>query len=535
MNEKTIPWWVALICLATLAVGISGHEPWTPDEPREAAIAKTIADGGTFLIPRLGGSPFVEKPPLYYWFSALMIRTLGVITGPTAAARAASALCAALTLLIVWSVSRRFWGRYRGTAAALILATMVGFVQASHWILIDPLLMLLVSTAVLFLFRGLDENRPGLILGGYLAGGLAFLTKGFVAWALLLFPWGALAIIYFSRIIRRPFLHLAGFILLLGLPGAWMTAFYQQGGAELWREWLIDNQIGRFSGHSAHLGHIKGPFYYLWLAPLICLPWTPALIGAIAAGGWRSVLNRGGKRNTLLLLSIAWGLGGLLILSLSGTKREVYAYPLLPAFALMIAAGIDVLPRWSTVCLQVLCAIFLLVLVVFSFYIIDWQEGELARGPGINPPVLLLALAGVFSFLFLKRQPVARTAAVAACFYIAAALAALPVLNKVWSYREMTETLAAAIPEESRERVCVWGEDEATQGVFSYYAGIILPIVEDPERVSAILRGEDPEFDLIVVPRLNEFTDANPAGPDFRVVARARKGPRRVFYLICGE
>ncbi len=200
----------------------------------------------------------------------------------------------------------------------------------------------------------------------------------------------------------------------------------------------------------------------------------------------------------------------------------------------MIAVAGDQLPRWSAVCLQALAGLLLLVLLVFSFYIIDWQDGEIIRGLGFNPPVLLLTLAGVFSFLFLKRQPVARTAAVTACFYIAAALAAFPVLDKVWSYREMTQTLAAAVPEVSRERVCVWGEDEATQGVFSYYSGIVLPKVEDPERAGAILRGEDPQFDLIVIPRLNEFTDANPACPDFRVLARARKGPRRVFYLIAG-
>ncbi len=294
-SDRIIPWWVVLLCLATLAVGIAGHELWTPDEPREAAIAKTIADGGPLLIPRLGGTPFVEKPPLYYWFSALLMRSLGIITGPTAAARGASALCAALTLLAVWAVARRFWGRYRGIAAVLILATMLGFARAGHWILIDPLLMLLVTAAALFFFRGLEDDRPGWILGGYLCAGLAFLTKGFIAWALLFFPWGTLALIHFPRITRRPFLHLAGLLIMLGLPGAWMAAFYRQGGTELWREWLIDNQIGRFSGSSAHLGHIKGPFYYLWLAPLLCLPWTPALIGAIADGGWRSVLNRGEK------------------------------------------------------------------------------------------------------------------------------------------------------------------------------------------------------------------------------------------------
>jgi len=118
--------------------------------------------------------------------------------------------------------------------------------------------------------------------------GLAFLTKGFVAWMLLFLPWGLLGGLYFRSIRRRPGLHLAGLLLLLGPPAVWMGAFYLQAGPELWREWFIDNQIGRFTGGSTHLGHLKGPFYYLWLAPVALMPWTPIIIDWLIRRGWRS-------------------------------------------------------------------------------------------------------------------------------------------------------------------------------------------------------------------------------------------------------
>ena len=531
-NESSIPFWVILLVLATLAVGVGGHEVWTPDEPREAAIARSIFSSRTWLIPELGGQPFVEKPPLYYWVSALMMRSLGAIIGPTTAARATSALCAALTLLVTWLVVRRSWGRFRGWAVLLILGTMFGFVRAGHWIIIDPLLMLLISASVLLLFLGLDRERDTALLAGYCMAGLAFLTKGFVAWMLLFLPWGLLGGLYFRSIRRRPGLHLAGLLLLLGPPAVWMAAFYLQGGTDLWREWFIVNQIGRFTGGSSHLGHIKGPFYYLWMLPLILLPWTPALIGWAVARGWRSRPGQSGEGRNLLFLSLAWGLGGVLLLSLAGTKREVYLYPLLPAFAIMTAAGFATIPRWSGVVIRVLCGIFLLVLLVFSFFILDWEAGSLTTAVGINLPVLLCAGAGIISFLYLKKRPVAQTAAVASLFYIAASLTAMPVLDKVWSYRPMTGVLAAAIPAEFRDRVCVWGNDETTQAVFSYYRDITLPMIKDPIRVTTILKGEDPAFDLIVIPRLGEFEESNPFAPSWKTLARAGKGRRRVFYLI---
>ncbi len=531
-TDKTIPWWVILLCLLTLVFGVGGHEPWTPDEPREAGIALTMSRGGSWLIPELGGKPFVEKPPLYYWASALMIRTLGTVADPATAARALSALAAALTLLLVWAVTRSYWSGFQSGAVLLILSTTFGFIRAGHWIIIDPLLMGFVSGAVLLFLIGVEKERAGLLLAGYLAAGLAFLTKGFVAWMLIGPPWILIIALNYRNIIRRRVLHLAGLVLLLGPPILWMYFFYNKAGDNLWREWFIDNQIGRFTGASAHLGHIQGPFYYLWLAPLILLPWTPVLIDWIIRRGWRTAPGPGKSARNLLLVSAAWGLGGILLLSLSGTKREVYFYPLLPAFAIITAAGIGSLSRWCRITLLVISVIFLLPPVVFTFLDLDWNGSKLTAALGCNLPLAICAGVGIFSWFRLKARPIIRTAALAALFYISASLVALPILDKVWSYKPMTLALTAAIPESARNRVCLWGSDETTQGVFSYYSGITLQMVRDPSRVIAILKKEDPDFDLIVIPRLNEFQDKNPNVSGWKELARAKKGPRRVFYLI---
>ncbi|HEX3121239.1 MAG TPA: hypothetical protein VHP80_19220, partial [Candidatus Acidoferrum sp.] len=54
-------------------VGLMG-----PDEPRYAWIARDMMESGDWITPRLYGSPWFEKPPLYYWGAALSFKLFGV-------------------------------------------------------------------------------------------------------------------------------------------------------------------------------------------------------------------------------------------------------------------------------------------------------------------------------------------------------------------------------------------------------------------------------------------------------------------------
>ena len=48
-----------------------------PDEGRYALIARQMATSGDWLVPRLFGLPYLEKPPLLYWLTATMFRMFG--------------------------------------------------------------------------------------------------------------------------------------------------------------------------------------------------------------------------------------------------------------------------------------------------------------------------------------------------------------------------------------------------------------------------------------------------------------------------
>lgn len=102
------------VVLGVCLTGIAGHDLWNPDEPRAAAISLAMAKSGDWVIPMLAGVPFVEKPPLYFAASALMIKMLGPVAGITPAIRFTSALFGLGTLLMTFLLGRRLGGYKTG-------------------------------------------------------------------------------------------------------------------------------------------------------------------------------------------------------------------------------------------------------------------------------------------------------------------------------------------------------------------------------------------------------------------------------------
>jgi 4-amino-4-deoxy-L-arabinose transferase-like glycosyltransferase len=98
------------------------------DEPRYAQVAREMLERRSqidgWITPVLGGRPWLEKPPLYYWQAMLAYSVMGV---SDVAARVPSAIDATLLVVAVYLFFRRF---RRGVEvdAALITASCAGVV-----------------------------------------------------------------------------------------------------------------------------------------------------------------------------------------------------------------------------------------------------------------------------------------------------------------------------------------------------------------------------------------------------------------------
>ena len=73
------PLLVAAVFAAVAAfAGVHGHSLWSPDEPREAEMSREMLESGFSAMPTLGGEPFLEKPPLFFWLAAASYSVFGV-------------------------------------------------------------------------------------------------------------------------------------------------------------------------------------------------------------------------------------------------------------------------------------------------------------------------------------------------------------------------------------------------------------------------------------------------------------------------
>lgn len=164
-----------------------------PDETRYAEIAREMLASHDWIVPRLNGMRYFEKPVLGHWLNAAALRLFGE---NAFAVRFPSAAAAGLTALLLWVWARRFRGLSRagppGNAIALLAVTvfLLSFevFALGVFCLLDSLLSLFVTAAIVLLDFAYDQRAAGarmlLLMAAGLACGLAFLTKGFLALAI---------------------------------------------------------------------------------------------------------------------------------------------------------------------------------------------------------------------------------------------------------------------------------------------------------------------------------------------------------------
>jgi 4-amino-4-deoxy-L-arabinose transferase-like glycosyltransferase len=343
-----------------------GREPWTPDEPREAEISREMWLAPS-VVPSLNDVAFLEKPPLYYWTVAGVFALTG---GQSAlAARAVSGAAAFLTLLLVFFWGRREFSPAVGVVAAIGLATSVQFMISTHWIVIDPLLMLFTTAAAWAgsaLVQG--RSRAGALLAFYGALTLALWTKGLIgpvliASGLLVYAAGRRSLEPVWRV--RPLLGVAVMVLMTGVIAA---LIYADAGAEAVREWLWVNHVQRFV-NPTYTGHHQPFYYYLSALPIAVFPWWVPFALVLRPSRWRSgpaSLRRGAWFEPRLYLG-ALSLGMVVLLSAASTKRGLYLLPMLPPLFLLLAAEAVDWWEWRAASLWRSAAWWLQVLFVVGF------------------------------------------------------------------------------------------------------------------------------------------------------------------------
>ena len=307
------------------------------DEPRYAQVAREMLQRHDWITPVLGGHPWLEKPPLYYWQAIVAYRILGASDW---AARLPSAIDATFLVLAVYFFLRRFQPGFEldGALIAASSGGIMGFARAAS---MDMALAAAFTIAMLSWWAWHDTGKRMYLASFYGLLALGTLAKGPVA------PFLAfLVIVSYAAAVRELRLlwktfWLPGIILFCAVALPWYFAV-QARNPEFFREFIIEHNLGRFSKNLYH--HTEPFWYYLPVTALALLPWTVFTIAGFARSlrnWWASRKAKGASRSDsefrLRIFAACWLVVPVIFFSISQSKLAGYILPVIPAGALLLA------------------------------------------------------------------------------------------------------------------------------------------------------------------------------------------------------
>lgn len=380
---------LTLFCAVLFGFPLIGDRPLTMHEAVLPENAREMLADHDWLIPKYGGFPWLERPPLPHWITV----AIGCLAGGCDrewVVRLPVWLMGIVGTLLTAGFAARTFGRGVGILSGGILATMSEYFRYAYLAESDMFLFALVTAALVvfahhelasqavatedgrflgrrprgvllfFILLGMTNLAKGLIFGNlmvlvpvvlYLAGNAAHAACDSTAlpgaaWADLrrycwLWGWLAFAVIALAW----PFLVLTRY------PEA----------IDLWKS----DYLGRLNG-----GYMGEPWWYYLaqLAPVL-RPWLlPGLAGLALTVP--TVFRPAGRRERFLW---CWAIGIPLFFSIPHGKHHHYLLPCLTPWAVLAALGLvslwQRLPAWPT-----------------------WMQNPIVHVVGLGLPVIALLI-----------------------------------------------------------------------------------------------------------------------------------------------
>jgi 4-amino-4-deoxy-L-arabinose transferase-like glycosyltransferase len=306
------------------------------DEPRYAQVAREMLERHDWVTPVLGGKPWLEKPPLYYWQAMVAYRIFGVSDW---AARLPSAIDAAFLVVAVYFFLRRFRPGFE-LDGALIAASCAGIMGYAHAASMDMALAAAFTVSMLGWWAWHKTGKKIYLAAFYGFMALGTLAKGPVA------PFLAVVVIVsYAAAVRElrvvfKTLWLPGILLFCAVALPWYFAV-QARNPEFFREFILEHNLGRFSKNLYH--HTEPFWYYLPVTALALLPWTVFGIAAFVRSvrAWwvsrKSIASESNSEYRLSIFACCWLIVPVIFFSISQSKLPGYILPAIPAGALLLA------------------------------------------------------------------------------------------------------------------------------------------------------------------------------------------------------
>lgn len=320
-----------------MAVSLFSRSYIPIDETRYVTVAWNMWLRGDFLVPYLNDIAYSHKPPLLFWMMQLGWAVFGVNDWWP---RLVPAFFALGGVFLVSRIAALLWpgkeaiGRMASVILFGCLLWMV-FATATMFDMMVAFFTLLGMLGVLTAWRGAAFKGWGIV---GLAIGLGLLAKGPTI-LLQILPVAVLApwwVREHSMAWGRWYAGiLAAVVLGAAIALAWAIPAGMRGGPEYQHAIFWGQTADRMVKSFAH----QRPFWwYFPLLPVMLFPWL------LWGGTWRALSGiRARMQDVGVRFALAWSLPVFLAFCFISGKQVHYLLPIFPAFALLVACGLDAL------------------------------------------------------------------------------------------------------------------------------------------------------------------------------------------------
>lgn len=374
-----------VVLIILVAVGILGSLPLMElraEEPRRAVVAMEMLLKKNYIVPKIFGVNYYNKPPLFNWLMALLFKLTGSCS--EVCVRLPSILSLFITAALVYSIVKRQYNRQTGFIAAILLLVSVdilfyGSVDSGE---IDIFLTLLLFMQTIALYHfGRQQKWWVAFLLSYLCMAAGVLTKGapsIVIQGLVLLSWLA----YTKQLIKLfSIQHIVSALIAVGIVYLYFLQYSQQQDVLLFIAQLLTESAQRSAAGSelasVAVNILQSPLQVFY----ICLPATAILL--YAANKKVRVLLKG---QTLFTFSLIVALVIWVVFFISPDTANRYVYPAFPFIAIMAAiiynkaAEAMSISRWFVKYNVLLGMLFFLAIVRIGYdAIIPYQQQHLAQ------------------------------------------------------------------------------------------------------------------------------------------------------------
>lgn len=364
-----------------------------PDEPRYAQVAREMFERGDWVTPTLGGFHWFEKPALLYWTQIASFNIFGV---SEYAARIGPALFGLGTVVSLWFIGKCVaeGNPIFARRLAVIAASTLGILVFSRGASFDITITFPVTAAMVcyFIFEQ-RSNDKGSILSlvlFYVFVGIAVIAKGLIG---IVFPY---AIIAFYHVLQRRFPSnrlivslFWGTALAVIVAATWYLPMYWRHGWEFIDEFFVQHHFQRYTSNKYQ--HPQPFYFYLWVLPLMTLPWSPFFLASI----WKHTIAavqrlrvHSDRDNSpiaqLTTFAFAWMLVPLVFFSFSGSKLPGYILPAVPPAIILASLHIHKLAEksrpWATAIQALASAVFLVTIMLLLTAVPRFADADSVSG-----------------------------------------------------------------------------------------------------------------------------------------------------------